>query len=169
VNNDPTADDEQGFKTDKNTEHKGQIVAEDKDGDELTYKVGEAPKNGTVTVDEKTGAYTYTPKSGVTGDDKFTVVVSDGKGGEVTVTVPVIVMPEPSVNNDPTADDEQGFKTDKNTEHKGQIVAEDKDGDELTYKVGEAPKNGTVTVDEKTGAYTYTPKSGVTGDDKFTV
>ncbi|KZX37085.1 Ig-like domain-containing protein [Wohlfahrtiimonas chitiniclastica] len=169
VNDDPTADDEQGFKTDKNTEHKGQIVAEDKDGDELTYKVGEAPKNGTVTVDEKTGAYTYTPKSGVTGDDSFTVVVSDGKGGEVTVTVPVIVMPEPSVNNDPTADDEQGFKTDKNTEHKGQIVAEDKDGDELTYKVGEAPKNGTVTVDEKTGAYTYTPKSGVTGDDKFTV
>ncbi|MBS7827509.1 cadherin-like domain-containing protein, partial [Wohlfahrtiimonas chitiniclastica] len=126
-----------------------------KDGDELTYKVGEAPKNGTVTVDEKTGAYTYTPKSGVTGDDKFTVVVSDGNGGEVTVTVPVTVTPEPAVNNDPTADDEQGFTTDEDIEHKGQIVAEDKDGDDLTYVVKDQPEHGTVDLDKETGKYTY--------------
>ncbi|NLD09174.1 MAG: BapA prefix-like domain-containing protein, partial [Xanthomonadaceae bacterium] len=77
-NNAPTAKPEQGFTTDEDTEHKGQIVAEDKDGDELTYKVGEEPKNGQVVVDEKTGEYTYTPNEDFNGDDTFTVVVSDG-------------------------------------------------------------------------------------------
>ncbi|NLD09885.1 MAG: tandem-95 repeat protein, partial [Xanthomonadaceae bacterium] len=126
----------------------------------------EEPKNGQVVVDEKTGEYTYTPNEDFNGDDKFTVVVSDGKGGEVTVTVPVIVTP---VNDDPTAKPEQGFTTDEDTEHKGQIVAEDKDGDELTYKVGEEPKNGSVVVDEKTGEYTYMPNEDFNGDDTFTV
>ncbi|OYQ69097.1 hypothetical protein B9T13_09865 [Wohlfahrtiimonas chitiniclastica] len=167
VNDDPTAEAEQGFTTDEDIEHQGKIIAEDKDkGDKLTYKVGEAPKNGTVTVDEKTGEYTYKPNPDYHGDDKFTVVVSDGKGGEVTVTVPVTVT---SVNDDPTAKPEQDFTTDEDTEHKGQIVAKDKDGDELTYKVGDKPTHGTVTVDEKTGEYTYTPNPDYHGDDKFTV
>ncbi|WP_246534866.1 Ig-like domain-containing protein, partial [Wohlfahrtiimonas chitiniclastica] len=107
----------QPIETQEDHPKKGQITdVTDKDGDKLTYKVGEEPKNGTVVVNED-GTYTYTPNPDYHGDDKFTVVVSDGKGGKVTVTVPVTVMPEPAVNNDPTADDEQGFKTDKNTEH----------------------------------------------------
>ncbi|MBS7827510.1 cadherin-like domain-containing protein, partial [Wohlfahrtiimonas chitiniclastica] len=101
VNDAPTAEAEQGFTTDEDTEHKGQIIAEDKDkGDELSYKVGEEPNNGKVVIDEKTGEYMYKPNPDYHGDDKFTVVVSDGKGGEVTVTVPVTVT---SVNDDPTA------------------------------------------------------------------
>ncbi|OYQ73832.1 tandem-95 repeat protein [Wohlfahrtiimonas sp. G9077] len=157
----------QPIETKEDTEHQGKIIAEDKDkGDELSYKVGEEPKNGKVIIDEKTGEYTYTPNLDYHGDDKFTVVVSDGNGGEVAVTVPVTVTP---VNDAPTAEAEQGFTTDEDTEHKSQIVAKDKDGDELTYKVGEEPKSGQVVIDEKTGKYTYTPNSDYHGDDKFTV
>ncbi|MBS7815732.1 tandem-95 repeat protein, partial [Wohlfahrtiimonas chitiniclastica] len=138
--------------------------------DELSYKIGEEPKNGKVVIDEKTGEYTYKPNSDYHGDDKFTVVVSDGNGGKVTVTVPVTVTPEPAVNNDPTAEAEQGFTTEEDTEHQGKIIAEDKDkSDELSYKIGEEPKNGKVVIDEKTGEYTYKPNSDYHGDDKFTV
>ncbi|MBS7815736.1 tandem-95 repeat protein, partial [Wohlfahrtiimonas chitiniclastica] len=129
---------------------------------------GEAPKNGTVTVDEKTGEYTYKPNPDYHGDDKFTVVVSDGNGGEVTVTVPVTVTP---VNDVPeTTKSEQPIETQEDHPKKGQITdVTDKDGDELTYKVGEEPKSGQVVIDEKTGEYTYTPNPDYHGDDKFTV
>ncbi|KZS22873.1 hypothetical protein BMY_0705 [Wohlfahrtiimonas chitiniclastica] len=166
VNDAPTADESQPLETKEDNSKSGTIVAEDKDGDELTYKVGEEPKNGQVVVDEKTGKYTYKPNPDYHGDDKFTVVVSDGKGGEVTVTVPVTVTP---VNDAPTADESQPLETKEDNSKSGTIVAEDKDGDELTYKVGDKPTHGTVTVDEKTGKYTYTPNPDYHGDDKFTV
>ncbi|MBS7841112.1 cadherin-like domain-containing protein, partial [Wohlfahrtiimonas chitiniclastica] len=135
----------QPIETQEDHPKKGQITdVTDKDGDKLTYKVGEAPENGTVVVNED-GTYTYTPNPDYHGDDKFTVVVSDGNGGEVTVTVPVTVTP---VNDAPTADESQPLETKEDTSKSGKIVAEDKDGDKLTYKVGEAPENGTVVVNE---------------------
>ncbi|MBS7839175.1 Ig-like domain-containing protein, partial [Wohlfahrtiimonas chitiniclastica] len=141
----------QPIETQEDHPKKGQITdVTDKDGDKLTYKVGEAPKNGTVTVDEKTGAYTYTPNPDYHGDDKFTVVVSDGNGGEVTVTVPVVVIP----NNDDSVS--------------GTITDDLNKGGDLEYKTGDDPKNGTVTIN-KDGSYTYTPKPGFTGDDSFTI
>ncbi|MBS7821617.1 cadherin-like domain-containing protein, partial [Wohlfahrtiimonas chitiniclastica] len=118
-NDAPTADESQPLETKEDNSKSGKIVAEDKDGDELTYKVGEAPKNGTVVVNED-GTYTYTPNPDYHGDDKFTVVVSDGNGGEVTVTVPVTVTPE---NDAPTADESQPLETKEDNSKSGKIVA----------------------------------------------
>ncbi|ELV07420.1 Hypothetical protein F387_02018, partial [Wohlfahrtiimonas chitiniclastica SH04] len=141
----------QPIETQEDHPKKGQITdVTDKDGDELTYKVGDQPTHGTVTVDEKTGEYTYTPNPDYHGDDKFTVVVSDGHGGEVTVTVPVVVIP----NNDDSVS--------------GTITDDLNKGGDLEYKTGDDPKNGTVTIN-KDGSYTYTPKPGFTGDDSFTI
>ncbi|OYQ69554.1 hypothetical protein B9T11_05640 [Wohlfahrtiimonas chitiniclastica] len=162
-----TTKSEQPIETQEDHPKKGQITdVTDKDGDELTYKVGEEPKSGQVVIDEKTGEYTYKPNPDYHGDDKFTVVVSDGNGGEVTVTVPVTVTPG---NDAPTADESQPLETKEDNSKSGKIVAEDKDGDKLTYKVGEAPNNGKVVIDEKTGEYTYKPNPDYHGDDKFTV
>ncbi|MBS7828033.1 BapA prefix-like domain-containing protein [Wohlfahrtiimonas chitiniclastica] len=149
----------QPIETQEDQPKKGQITdVTDKDGDKLTYKVGEAPKNGTVTVDEKTGGYTYTPKSGVTGDDKFTVVVSDGKGGEVTVTVPVTVTP---VNDAPKLDDaevtvKQGVKDPivHNVNDASTGKDEDVDGDKLTYAITKGNEDGLFVIDPNTGVIT---------------
>nr|WP_225951629.1 Ig-like domain-containing protein [Mycobacterium sp. OAS707] len=60
----------------------GKIGATDAEGDPLTYKVTQAPQHGTLTIDQATGSFTYTP-SDINYDaaqtDSFTVSVTDGK------------------------------------------------------------------------------------------
>ncbi|MGV0743610.1 Ig-like domain-containing protein [Mycolicibacterium sp. XJ870] len=59
----------------------GNIGVTDAEGDELTYTVTEQPKYGTVTIDQETGEFTYTPDD-INYDaaqmDSFTVSVTDG-------------------------------------------------------------------------------------------
>jgi hypothetical protein len=60
----------------------GNIGATDPEGDKLTYIVTKQPTDGTVTIDQATGKFTYTPKDidyDGTQTDSFTVSVSDGK------------------------------------------------------------------------------------------
>ncbi|NKZ10485.1 hypothetical protein HGA11_05800 [Mycolicibacterium septicum DSM 44393] len=60
----------------------GNIGATDAEGDELTYTVTEQPKYGTVTIDQKTGEFTYTPNDidyEAAQEDSFTVSVTDGE------------------------------------------------------------------------------------------
>ncbi|MCV7365124.1 PD40 domain-containing protein [Mycolicibacterium neworleansense] len=60
----------------------GNIGAVDAEGDELTYIITQQPEHGTVTIDQETGEYTYTPDD-IDYDsiqtDTFTVTVADGK------------------------------------------------------------------------------------------
>ncbi|MFT4415386.1 Ig-like domain-containing protein [Fredinandcohnia humi] len=147
-----------------NTPVNGKIVATDADGDALTFTKGTDPSNGTVVVN-RDGTWTYTPSTDYTGTDRFTVVVSDGKGGTVTATVTIQVN-EPS-NQAPTIGD-QDLQTEKNKPVNGKIVATDADGDALTFTKGTEPGNGTVVVNED-GTWTYTPNNGYTGTDSFKV
>ncbi|MEE3663849.1 retention module-containing protein, partial [Brenneria sp. g21c3] len=164
VNDAPVTAD-QSLTTTEDTPVVGQITASDVDGDELSYTVGEAPKNGTLTLDDATGEYTYTPTANFNGSDSFTVTVADGQGGTTVSTVNIGVT---SVNDVPVTSD-QTLTTTEDTPVTGQITASDVDGDELSYTVGEAPKNGTLVLDPATGEYTYTPTANFNGNDSFTV
>jgi hypothetical protein len=60
----------------------GNIGATDPEGNKLTYTVTQQPTNGTVTIDQATGNFSYTPNAiDYTGTqtDSFTVSVTDGK------------------------------------------------------------------------------------------
>ncbi len=60
----------------------GNIGATDAEGDALTYKVTKGPQFGTVSIDQATGSFTYTPYDinyTAVQTDSFTVSVSDGK------------------------------------------------------------------------------------------
>ncbi|HEY6646408.1 MAG TPA: hypothetical protein VI217_04860 [Mycobacterium sp.] len=60
----------------------GNIGATDPEGDALTYKVTQAPQHGTLTIDQATGKFTYTPNDinyNAAQEDSFTVSVTDGK------------------------------------------------------------------------------------------
>ena len=60
----------------------GNIGASDPEGDALTYKVTEAPQHGTLTIDQATGNFTYSPDDinyNAAQEDSFTVSVTDGK------------------------------------------------------------------------------------------
>ena len=70
----------------------------DPEGDEITYEVVRYAEHGRLTVlDKHTGAYTYAPDEGFTGQDEFTYVVRDRYGNYSTsATVSVTVTAPPA-------------------------------------------------------------------------
>ncbi|MBI3225735.1 MAG: cadherin-like domain-containing protein [Mycolicibacterium cosmeticum] len=135
------------------------VKSTDKDKDKLTYTVSAPAGSGTVTADA-TGKFIYTPYAvvqllaGPNTTDSFTFSVSDGHGGSFadTVTVPIAQNQAP-VNGAPPI-----LKTNPTTGAvTGTIKATDPDkGNTISYSA-ESTTKGTVTLNPKTGAFTYTP------------
>ena len=94
VNDAPTSAATQTFNTLEDTPFNGQVQATDVDHDSLTYalKSGGDPSHGTVAFGSD-GHYTYTPSAHYTGNDNFTVIISDGHGGTVEQAITVGVNP----------------------------------------------------------------------------
>jgi hypothetical protein len=70
----------------------GTLVAEDPEGDALYFEVVSYPERGTLTVEQGTGHFVYTPTEGFCGEDRFVWRVQDAHGAlsapcEVKVTV----------------------------------------------------------------------------------
>lgn len=63
---------------------KGSLEATDVDGDTLSYAVTATTQNGELSIDATTGEVTYQPLNLVDVNDSFTLVVTDGNGGELT-------------------------------------------------------------------------------------
>ncbi|HIF9543587.1 TPA: Ig-like domain-containing protein, partial [Photobacterium damselae] len=149
--------------TQEDTAVTGQLTATDVDGDNLTFKPGTNPENGSVTVNPD-GSWEYIPNPDFNGEDSFTVVVDDGNGGTDTITVTVNVTP---VNDAPVGEDVSA-ETQEETAVTGQLKATDVDGDNLTFKPGSDPTNGSVTVNPD-GSWEYVPNTDFNGEDSFTV
>ena len=118
--------------------------------------------HGSVTI-ATSGAYTYTPNTGYTGNDSFSftaVAGSDSRSGTVNVTVIApdnltVLSPSITVN-------ENGSAT-------GNVLvgAVDSEGNTITATGGTfATANGSVAI-ASNGAYTYTPNPNFFGSDSF--
>ncbi|WP_343670785.1 Ig-like domain-containing protein, partial [Chitinophaga sp.] len=164
VNHAPVATSGETITTEQDKPATSAVTANDPDGDPLTFTKGDDPSHGSVVVNPD-GTYTYTPAPGYTGNDTFTVVVDDGKGGTTTITVTVSVNP---VNHAPVATSGETISTEQDKPATGAVTANDPDGDPLTFTKGDDPSHGSVVVNPD-GTYTYTPAPGYTGDDTFTV
>ncbi|HIF9210671.1 TPA: Ig-like domain-containing protein, partial [Photobacterium damselae] len=161
--NDAPIGDDVSTETQEETAVSGQLTATDVDGDNLTFKPGTNPENGQVTVNAD-GSWEYVPNPDFNGEDSFTVVVDDGNGGTDTITVTVNVTP---VNDAPVGEDVSA-ETQEETAVTGQLTATDVDGDNLTFKPGSDPTNGSVTVNPD-GSWEYVPNTDFNGEDSFTV
>jgi large repetitive protein len=160
--------------TDEDTPVSGQVKASDADGDPLSFALGTAPSNGSVTV-RADGSWSYQPAENYEGPDSFTVVVSDGQGGTATATIDIGVMP---VNDAPRIVEDDGnfdpvagryvANTDEDQAVSGQIKATDVDGDTLSYAPGVPPLHGSVIINSD-GTWTFTPEPDFHGQDAFTV
>ena len=70
------------------------VRASDADGDPLAYSIRDAPAD--MSIDRTTGMVRWATSPGTTGKVPFTVIVSDGAGGESTARFTVTVAEEPS-------------------------------------------------------------------------
>ncbi|WP_194540771.1 Ig-like domain-containing protein [Paenibacillus sp. JZ16] len=155
--------------TEKGTSVTGDVYGTDPDGDPLTYTPGKQPGNGTVIVNPD-GSWKYTPDPDFVGEDSFTVIVDDGRGGktEVEIIVDVTEATTPPPTNQPPVSPDKEVTTDKGTSVTGDVYGTDPDGDPLTYTLGKQPGNGTVIVNPD-GSWKYTPDPNFVGEDSFTV
>jgi len=69
------------------------VRASDADGDPLTYSLKEAPAG--MSIDHGTGWMRWATSPGTTGKVPFTVIVSDGSGGETTARFTVTIAEQP--------------------------------------------------------------------------
>ena len=145
----------------------GSLNFTDPEGDSMTYSVPVQPASGTVTFSGST--YTFTPTAAARaaaaasqGADlaTITVVASDGLASDtVTFTVPIMQSVK-ATNQAPwvpgstiprTFDPVSGTVT-------GYVNVQDRDGDTLIYTLASPPtQGGTVTFDQRSGYFTYTP------------
>nr|USU32458.1 tandem-95 repeat protein [Methylobacterium sp. OTU13CASTA1] len=162
VNDTPTATADP-VATREDTPVDGRIVAGDLDGDPLTYTVETPPASGRVAL-RPDGRFTYTPDTAFNGRDGFTIRVSDGQGGSVLVAVPVAIA---AVNDAPNAHAD-ALATRAGVVGTGRVVATDRDGDPLSFRLASPPTNGEVVLAED-GSYAYMPRTAFSGSDLFTV
>mgnify|MGYP000860180217 CR=1 FL=1 len=87
VNDHPVAEALQ-FSVTQNEKYNGQLQASDVDGDKLSFSALTQPKLGTLLLNAE-GSFSYQPTQ--SGDDSFTVTVSDGNGGQHQTQVSVKV------------------------------------------------------------------------------
>lgn len=144
----------------------GTVSAVDPNGDPLTYALGTAtPVRGTVVV-TSAGGFTYTPTAAARHaaaatnagaalrSDSFSVTVSDGKGGVLTIPVTVSIS---SANAAPVGGSATFGDADSTTGAvKGTLTARDGDGDPLGYSGSATTAKGKVVIDAD-GQFTYTP------------
>ena len=181
VNADPTATYSAGKPSSSSGVVTGTVKGADAEKDKLTYSVTTQATNGLAVIDQATGKFTYAPTALAqlaatpTTTDTFKVTVSDGHGGSVIKDVTVSIAPNQAPTN-------PSFTITKNDPKSGVVTgtvkATDLDKNALAFSTGAAAK-GTVTINPKTGVFTYTPSQearqavaeGVAGaeTDSFTV
>jgi len=163
----------------------GTFGGSDADGDTLAYTVPStgtgAPAHGTVTVDQATGTYTYTPTAGYVGEDYFFVTATDDTGAPhahalgqthtAAARVDVTVAPGTApVNHAPVAGNDS-FTTDEDTAFSGSLLGNDSDVDgnplHAVAQVKATSAGGSVSI-KADGTFTYTPKADFNGTDTFT-
>ena len=135
----------------------------------LTFALvrGTGPSSGTITsFNAKTGTLMYTPSHGFAGTDSCMFTVTNATYGitsaPATVTIAVVDIPVVNAQLATVAANSTGTPI--------KITGKDPLGKMITFAVGAAPLHGTVSAyNPNNKTITYTPNSGYTGSDTFTI
>lgn len=141
-----------------------QVEADDPDRDTLEYSLVTAPVG--MTVDPVAGLVSWTPTAGDIGSHPVEIMVDDLRGWQVvqgyTLTVSLTGDNEPpEITSTPAFAAAAGFT------YTYQVVAEDPNGDALTYSLDEKPAG--MTIDPVSGLVTWMTSDLDTGDHTVTV
>ena len=142
----------------------------DPDGDDIDVLVVDDVNNGNLNMNEETGAFTYDPEVDFFGTDSFTYRAVDPDGAqsaEVTVTITVN-----NVQDSPVAVAD-AYSTNEETElvipEETGVLANDSDpdGDDIDVIITDGVDNGSLSMTQETGAFSYTPGADFNGTDSF--
>ena len=112
-------------------------------------------------IDSSTGVVSWTTSVATAiGDYEVIVTVSDGNGGSDMSSVKITVLVASQPNRLPVITSTPDFFATVDTTYSYQIIAEDLDGDELTYSLLSGEDG--ITVDAETGLLQWTPAQPLT-------
>lgn len=136
------------------------IRATDPDGDPVSYALVAAPSG--MTIGAGTGVVQWTPQPAQVGAQQFTVLASDGRGGEARQAFTVTVAP----NTAPTVAAAAAASAVALEPLTLAVVAADADGDALRYSLVDPPAG--MSIDPATGAISWTPLLAQSGTVHYT-
>jgi hypothetical protein len=152
------------FTTKEGTDLSAQVTATDPAGEALTFANTGTPAHGTLTSFNANGSFVYRPTPGVTGDDTFSVRVTDAGGNQVAGTVTITVHP----NDAPVAANDvmraEGAALDAIDVLKNDT---DADNDKLTVTIEGTPLVGTASVNADSTVRLSALPSGFKGVTRF--
>lgn len=138
----------------------------DPDGDQLVVEEVGTPRYGYAHIDAYKNVQ-YTPPLDWVGEDSFSYVISDGRGGKSTGLVSISVV---ETNLAPPLASDDYAATDQNSPVDIMVLANDTDpnGLRLTVVSVSKPAHGTAVIMSSEGVIRYTPESNWYGTDVFT-
>jgi hypothetical protein len=162
-NNDPPIAWNASIQISEDTPFYGQLMAEDIDGDSLTYQIDKNGEKGTLTLSNLVnGEMVYIPKHNENGQDTILFSVYDGELQSNTATLTVMIYPV----NDPPETVSQEYVISENEPFAITLTAKDAENEKLVYSLADLPQHGNIT--GKLPYITYTPEEKFFGIDTFT-
>ena len=147
----------------------GTFAATDRDlpAQTLTRRIVTNGTKGVAVLNNATsGAFTYTPNAGQTGQDTIIFQVNDGALDSVNPGTFTLTL-----QNQPPTEQNGSGTTNEGVALDGTITATDPDQppQPLTFAIASNPTKGNVNItNTATGAFTYTPNANAFGADSFT-
>ncbi|ASP38854.1 hypothetical protein CHH28_09245 [Bacterioplanes sanyensis] len=138
------------------------LKAEDVDGDALTLSQGEAPQQGTVTLQPNSMDWQYQANQNATGDDRFSLRVSDGTvTADMVVTVSIEAATLPDIQFQP-------LSVTEDAELSVQLQPQGNNVPSLSYELLTNASHGEATLTES-GQLTYQPEANFNGTETLSI
>jgi YD repeat-containing protein len=128
------------------------VNAEDADGDTLSFSLVSAPAG--MTLNPLNGLVQWMPTSMQVGANVVRINVSDARGGSAAQDFAVVVSAVGAGNLPPSITSLPGFGGKVGVRYEYALIAEDPDGDALSYSLSDAPAGMQIGSD---GRITWTP------------
>ena len=161
--NDPPNANQHDWTTEEDQILNAQLSGHDIDGDQLTFTIVSNPSKGALELNTFSGEISYTPHANQTGGDSFSYSVNDGQ----TDSTPATVLIDISEINDTPIGIGETFSLDEESPLSASLTAIDVDDTALSFELITLPEKGQLSLDQNTGAFTYTPNENETGEDSF--
>lgn len=156
----PTAEDS-AYDIDEDEVLEGTLDGDDPDGDTLRFRISSAPELGNVQLNDRTtGAFTYTPRPGISGTDTFIYRVSDGfnVSAQAEVTIEIAEVNDPPVFR---IDDSYRISEGRRLTFRARVDDEE-DGELVPELRSDLPEGA--EFDDEEGRFSWTPGPEQSGD-----